>query len=322
MIKKERKKPLKLRKLEALHGRLPENYPKKHYVENELGKVMAGWRGEQAIDFHLSFLPKEDYLILHDLRLEDSENRFFQIDTLLLSQNFHLILEVKNMAGTLYFNDVPQQLVQYLNNEEKAYACPILQAERQQLQLEAFLKKLHLPVVPILFFVVISHSHSVIKLAPSFHKAKRFVIHASALPEKISSIQLNSSTENATSKELKKIARLLIKHHQPSNPDYLERFKIPQSEILTGVHCPNCRQLAMKRNHGKWVCPYCQNSLKDAHIAALHEYSLLFGPKINNQQLRDFLHLPSVSVATKMLTSLGLRKQGEFRGCRYLLDDE
>jgi hypothetical protein len=320
MIKKERKKPLKLLKLEAMNGRLPPTYPKKHLVESELGKVLAGWRGEQAVDFHLSFLPKGNYLILHDLRLEDIESRFFQMDTVLLSQKYHVILEIKNMAGTLFFNNEPQQVVQHLNNEEKAYACPILQVERQCLQLQTLLKKLHLPVVPIMYLIIISHANTVIKIAPNYQKAKQTVIHTSALLEKINTIESNFNDLKLTQKELNKIARFLVKQHQPLNPDYFERFKIPQADILTGVHCPNCRQLPMKRVRGMWFCPSCRFSSKDAHIAALHDYSLLINSTITNQQLRDFLHLPSISIASKILRSLCLKEYGKLKGRSYQLD--
>ena len=320
MINKERKKPLKVIKLEALIGRLPHNHPCKPNIEAELSKALAGWRGEQAIDYYLSFLPKENYIILRDLRLEVSENRFFQIDALLLAQNQHLILEVKNMAGTLYFNNEPQQLVQTINNEEKAYQCPILQVERQCQQLQTFFNKFTLPKAPILRFVVISHSNAVIKFAPKFQKARQCVIHSSALPEKINAIQSISNSEIISQKELKKLARLLVKHNQPLNPDYLERYNISVSELLTGVHCPNCGHLPMQRKRGLWFCPTCQHTSKDAHIAAIRDYWLLINSTITNRQLRDFLHLPSNSVATKLLTSLGLKKYGILRGSRYLLD--
>ncbi|QOY37145.1 NERD domain-containing protein [Anaerobacillus isosaccharinicus] len=319
MIKKERKKPLKVISLEAILGRLPLNYQNRPYIEDELGKAMAGWRGEQAIDFHLSFLPKEQTMILHDLRLEDNENRFFQIDTVLLSSKFHLILEVKNMAGTLYFNNDPQQLVQKLNNEEKAYQCPILLVERQRLQLQTFLKKFQIPEVPILTLVVISHANSVIKFAPNFYKAKQCVIHAAAIPDKISGIKAPFKNEILSQKELKKAARILVKNHQPLNKDYLEHFNIPKSDILPGVHCPKCRNLPMERKRGYWLCPSCQHSSKNAHIAAIYDYSLLINSKITNQAIREFLHLQSIFATTKLLNSLNLKKEGQFKGRSYFL---
>ncbi|WP_243292865.1 hypothetical protein [Bacillus sp. FJAT-47783] len=56
MIKKERTKPIKLKKLEALIRRLSSTHPKRPLVQKELAKHLAGYRGEQSIDYHLSHL--------------------------------------------------------------------------------------------------------------------------------------------------------------------------------------------------------------------------------------------------------------------------
>lgn len=103
MIVKKRKVPLAIRKLRALTYRLPPNHPKLPLIMNDLKKREAGYKGECSIDFPLSFLEPKSYFIFHDLRLQD-QSRFFQLDTLLISKKFALIIEVKNMAGSLYFD--------------------------------------------------------------------------------------------------------------------------------------------------------------------------------------------------------------------------
>lgn len=225
------------------------------------------------------------------------------------------------MAGTIYFNNSPQQFVQQLNNEEKAYPCPILQAQRQRQQLQAFLQNHHFTEVPIVYLVVISHPHCVMKFAPNFHQTKQFVIQASSVPDRINSIQSNHEKEHITSKEVSKLGRLLIKKHVPYIPDYADKLVILKSEFLTGVQCPYCFQLPMKRVKGQWYCGSCKQTSKNAHIAALKDYSLLIHSTITNQQLREFLYLPSTSVASKLLTSLGLKSQGTFKDRVYLLED-
>ncbi|RFU60027.1 nuclease-related domain-containing protein [Bacillus sp. V59.32b] len=98
MIIKERKKPLKIQKLEALLRRLPSNHPKRQKISEELAKSLAGYYGEQSLDHYLSDLSESEYFILHDLRLSDKNERFFQLDSLLISSRFFLILEVKNIS--------------------------------------------------------------------------------------------------------------------------------------------------------------------------------------------------------------------------------
>ncbi|MFC5363621.1 nuclease-related domain-containing protein [Peribacillus frigoritolerans] len=98
LIVKKRKVPLAVRKLRALACRLPSNHPKVPLIMNDLKKMEAGYKGECSIDFPLSFLEPKSYFIFHDLRLQD-QSRFFQLDTLLISKKYALIIEVKNIAG-------------------------------------------------------------------------------------------------------------------------------------------------------------------------------------------------------------------------------
>ena len=67
MIVKERKLPVYLLQLEALLRRLPAHHPKRNVVVESLAKFMAGYKGEQAIEYPLSFYPKQNtifYMIL------------------------------------------------------------------------------------------------------------------------------------------------------------------------------------------------------------------------------------------------------------------
>ncbi len=84
MIKKERTEPVKIHKLEALLRRLPPSHQKYPLIEKELAMCKAGYRGEQALDFYLEYLPEDDHIIFHDLRLFDTRY-YFQIDTLLVT---------------------------------------------------------------------------------------------------------------------------------------------------------------------------------------------------------------------------------------------
>lgn len=103
MIVKERKMPVHLLQLEALLRRLPAHHPKRNVVAENLAKFMAGYKGEQAIEYPLSFLSEIKYSILHDIRLFDQKH-YFQIDALIVSSCFLLFLEIKNIFGTLIFD--------------------------------------------------------------------------------------------------------------------------------------------------------------------------------------------------------------------------
>ena len=108
MIVQERPIPIRIQKNEVLLRRLPKNHITRAAIESELARRWSGHRGEQAVDFPLSKLPESDYLIFHGMRLTNGQF-YFQIDTLILTAYFALVLEVKNYVGTLYFDPVLNQ---------------------------------------------------------------------------------------------------------------------------------------------------------------------------------------------------------------------
>lgn len=310
---------MKIQKLEALLRRLPEQFPKTKQIEDELAKCLAGYRGEQSLDYHLSFLEEKKYLILHDLRLADEENRYFQLDTLIISSRFFLILEVKNISGTLFFDQSFNQLIRSVNGKEEAFRDPILQVNRQQQQLEAWLLKNKLPLMPILTLIVISNPTTIIKTETQHKQIPEKVIHAEKLVYKIELFNQFYKRDIVSPTELKRISRLLLKQHEPANQNILTLFQIEPSEIQTGVHCPKCFALPMSRHWGKWMCPQCYFTAKDAHIPTLNDYALLFGTTITNNQMKEFLQMPSISGTSKMLSKLNLQYKGDFRHRKYTL---
>jgi hypothetical protein len=139
MIIKKRTISLRIQQLEALLRRLPMHFPKRPEIEGELARYKAGFRGEQTLDYYLSYLPEKEYFIFHDIRLSDGIH-YFQMDTLLLSLKYLLIIEVKNFYGTLFFDHTFHQLIRTANGNEEAYPDPILQVKTQQNKLEKWLE--------------------------------------------------------------------------------------------------------------------------------------------------------------------------------------
>ncbi|MFY4775123.1 hypothetical protein [Metabacillus sp. RGM 3146] len=76
MIIKPRNIPLHIQQLEALLRRLPESHPKRSFIQEDYLKNMAGYRGEQSVDYYFTYLDKDKYYILHDLRLSDDTHFF------------------------------------------------------------------------------------------------------------------------------------------------------------------------------------------------------------------------------------------------------
>ncbi|MED3549794.1 nuclease-related domain-containing protein [Cytobacillus praedii] len=322
MIVKERTIPIRIQKNEALLRRIADKHYKREEIEADLAKRWAGYRGEQAVDFPLSKLPEKDYMIFHGIRLSNGKY-FFQIDTLILTTYFALILEVKNYAGTLYFDPLLNQLIQTNpNGQTKGYANPIEQASQQRTELSKWLNKRNISI-PIDFLVVIGKPSTIIQTAPGNMKMMQKVLHVQFLLKEIEKIGLFYKNEILNPKELKKICRTLLKEHKEETFDVLPFYNVSKSELITGALCEKCQSTSpLQRHYGTWFCPKCKSIDKNAHIYAINDYFLLNNDStISNRQFRDFLHLSSASIAKKLLISMNLPFKGQLKGRVYFQKD-
>jgi Nuclease-related domain len=326
MIKKVRLQPIYMDKLELLMNRLDDDLVKQS-LELETSKMIAGFRGEDSINYFLNMLPNQkECHVLHDLRIPH-ESTFFQIDTLILNPAYILIIEVKNISGNLFFDHTFNQLIRTKNGIEEPFQDPIAQVERQKYQLEYWLSKNKFPSVPIETLVVMTHSQSVLKTNDVSSRISKKVIHSVQLLDRIRQLQRKYKQHVAISRDvMNKATRKLIKEHTPRDVNVMERYKISKDMIIKGVQCEGCLGFGMLKGYGTWKCPKCGHNCKNAHIKALQDYSFLYQPTINNQQARDFLLVNSTSIASKLLVSMNLPYTGTFKDRKYdlqtLMDDE
>ncbi|UZJ79511.1 MULTISPECIES: nuclease-related domain-containing protein [unclassified Fictibacillus] len=317
MIVKELKVPLIIRKLEALLRRLPSNHPQRSEIERQLARRKAGYRGEQSVEYSLSYLPPNKYIILFDLRLYDSSH-FFQIDTLLISPHFLLILEVKNFSGTLQFDQEFKQLIRTSMDKEEAFPDPILQVARHKTQLQTWLSSMGFRhQIPIETIVVVSSPHTLIRSSST--GVSRKVTHLSNLIELIKDLEKRYKKDAVTETEIQYLTNLLIKNEYPHDADILNRFQISYQEILKGILCPVCLSFSMSRSRQGWKCMNCDHYDKLVHYTALEDYFLLLGSEITNRKLKEFLQLSSTSAAKRLLLSLNVPHSGSFKDRKYYL---
>lgn len=80
---------------------LPPGHARQPAIIADIKKIKAGYNGEYRVFQSLKSLPEKEYLLFHDLHLFGSPFPF-QMDILILTSSFLLILEVKNMAGEIF----------------------------------------------------------------------------------------------------------------------------------------------------------------------------------------------------------------------------
>ncbi|MCA1065348.1 nuclease-related domain-containing protein [Rossellomorea sp. AcN35-11] len=191
MIVKKRKPPHKLLQTEALLSRLqPPDHPKRALIEQDFKKRKAGYTGELSVDYHLSFLTDKKVMIFHNLRLPMEPNHF-QIDNLLVTPCYSLLIEVKNISGIVTIDPEFNQLSKEYNGIETGYPDPITQAARQKLLLQKWFLNHKLPCPPVEFLVVLSHPSTILRMAPGHKRLPPYdkMIHAQNIMREISTIQ-------------------------------------------------------------------------------------------------------------------------------------
>lgn len=312
---------MKILILEALLRRLPLNHPSRSKIDGDLIRRKAGYNGERSLDYYMRQLPYHGHYIFQDLRLPLSSNAFFQIDSLLLSNRYFVIYEANHYSGTLTFEE--QQMLRTYDCLEEAFPNPVIQVENQQYHFENLIRKYLNITLPSTSFVVITNPSTIIRYDSQYEEiASQKVIRPTVVRQKSELFWQRHQDELITIEEIERLCRLLLKLDTPMKPNVMEEFNVRADEIFTGVLCDICNSFSMIRANGSWRCKKCRNSNKNAHIQDLIDYFLLAGDTITNRQLRQFLRLPSVSVASKLLASLNLPFEGTYKDRVYFLSLE
>ncbi|ANX13666.1 hypothetical protein ABE41_016780 [Fictibacillus arsenicus] len=319
MVKMKRNVPIIIRKLNILLKRLPFNQPKRKEVDEYLARQMAGLRGEQSMDYFYRYLPQEKIEFLHNIRILHQEY-YFQMDTLIITPNFILILEIKNIAGHIYFDNLYSQVIRLHDGKKESFDDPIQQVERQAFHLSEILKIKKVPFIPIETLVVITNPKTLVESAPGHTDAVNRVIKSADLKKKFDLLTKKHTKVILSKMEIKKVNRLLNKLHTPYNPDVCSLFHIDKNELIKGAFCPDCEDIILHRTKRSWYCTNCDQHFKKAHINALIDYALLISTKITNNEFKDFLNLPTGSISYHLLHSLNLPITGTTKDRTYLLN--
>ncbi|MCM3124049.1 MULTISPECIES: nuclease-related domain-containing protein [unclassified Mesobacillus] len=315
MIGKTREYPREIMILEAIVRRFPSDDFRKTEFERKLYRKRAGYKGEKVLDYFLEQIDHTEMVILNDLRIQFNSTHF-QIDTLIITPYFLLIIDSKNYAGTLIFLPEFNQLIRIQNDIEEVFPDPILQTKNQAYQLKAFLNKHHFTPPPIEFLVAISNTQAIIKNPTNDKEVSYRVFRSSNVAFKLPPFYQKHTQSLLTKNDMKKIARQLVKAHEPLVPDP-KTMNLPFEKMVKGVQCPACETFGMDYHQGKWTCKNCGHKTGDAHIQALRDYFLIYGPSINSKQFRDFTNVKSSSTAKRLLTNMDLNFLGTTKGRTY-----
>ncbi|MGP4073355.1 nuclease-related domain-containing protein [Piscibacillus sp. B03] len=313
MILKSHEIPYNLLSIIVIILRLTNSHPMSSKSHQFAANYYSGYKGELALDYFIKFIDQKDYIILHDVRLPFMNN-YFQIDTLILTPNFIVIIEVKNLTGNIRFNHDMGRLYQYMDHEERSYQDPLLQVSTQAHQFKSFLYNLGLSHIPIESLIVFVNQRASL----SEERDSR-VIYGFQLKQRFD--ELKGKYESSNPIKVNALSQKILSQHKPLKLDMLKHLGIHLEELRNGVICPHCLSLPMERKHGRWFCGTCkETSRAEAHIRTFYEHALLTSRTINNSTARNLLNIQSIHTVQKLLKRAGFTSHGETSNRYYTID--
>ena len=316
MILLERTKPHQLRYIHALIRRLHPADEELPDYQVRLSNLEAGFYGEQRADrefadFHF---PHRHYL-LHNMELLNPQGFPHQIDTIVFTPHFLLIIEIKNMTGRLFYKPGHFEFGRTRQDgTTENFNDPFEQAYRHQLLLEGMLRSWNIDM-PVEYAVVITNQNAV--LDESLEGLPIF--HMSGLRRSINRLFVKYPMPRLTDTAFEQAGgRLMDALHRT-----MPKRRVTADRLKKGVLCPRCEfRNVMHYTARSWHCKSCNTRDKTALRQALDDYRLLVDERITNKQFREYVGIKSMPVASKILSRLGFEKIGDKRGAFYIIPED
>ncbi len=294
MIIRYRNRPLPLQMLDALIPRLPSNHPQLKDLRIDAAKLQKGYNGERKLDYHIEGL-SDDFTIMADVCFS-LHNKQTQIDSLIVSDHAIFIVEVKSFTGIITFDTTLRQCYRDIEGDIERYKYPITQVQTVQANLLRFLQIAKQSGLPIYYFVAFSERSTYIKVKGEENSLKNIVTYVEDIPHQVRRLNEELASKHPIEKSShsrNKVVQHIMRNCEDFMIDIMKKYQIHPSEILSGVQCPQCNFLGMKRKTGNWYCPSCSATCNNAHEKALQDFKILFNETLTNPQCRQFLQLNS-----------------------------
>ena len=233
-----------LERLQQIHATAPDRV--KPQIERDMKLLAYGIAGEESVAFELnnSYLP---IIVLHDLRLEH-EGLTAQIDYLIITTKFCLVVECKNLFGNLEVNSRGEFIRELEFNgkrKKEGIYSPVTQNSRhmemiKQLRL-ANKKNPLLRVALEKYFddfyrsvIVLANPKTVINLKHAPKNVKDQIIRSDQLIDYIKRLIRASKEASSSEKEMYEMADFFAGLHKENPVDYTEKYFIDGGAVELG----------------------------------------------------------------------------------------
>ncbi|AQS52678.1 hypothetical protein BW727_100270 [Jeotgalibaca dankookensis] len=250
MLLKKRERPIEMRKLESLEGRMTLNAD----YTRQLHQMRLGYAGECQFDCMAEEL--DDYVIrINDFIL--ARQQLCQIDSIFISEQKIYLLDIKNWSKTYTLNR---------DGFESLHNDPLDQLKRARKIFINMLEShgIRLPVEARLVFI----NPEIVLYGMD---ANLPIILPQQIPDYFNKIRHSSGP---ITKWEEQIAKKILAQHTDENP---YRLQVPYSteSVQPGILCSTCRILMTEKSHKFLCCPKCLETESKAHAVRRSEQELL-----------------------------------------------
>jgi len=230
-----------LERLQQLYATAPDRV--KPQIERDMKLLAYGIAGEENVAFELnnSYLP---IIVLHDLRLEH-EGLTAQIDYLIITTKFCLVVECKNLFGNLEVNsrgEFIRELDFYGKRKKEGIYSPITQNARHMEMIKALrLTSKSNPLMRVALekyfddfyrsVIVLANPKTVINLKRAPENVKDQIIRGDQLIEYIKRLIRESKEGSSSEKDMYKLADFFVGLHKENPVDYTSKYMSENEEI-------------------------------------------------------------------------------------------
>jgi len=305
--------PQEINLLREFQKRLPDFMTEKYQeLENQIKRIDSGHRGEIKVDGHLTTtLFPEPHFIFPDYHAVLSSKRYVQIDTLIITPNYILHLEIKNIRGKIELLENPSRLKRTSNQQEDYFSCPITQMKRNHYALQLILQKLNFELPPIYPALIFANRNC--EVLTSDNRVPIF------FPLQLENhiLKLNKLPTVLTKSQLTKVKTHLRKAETPFfQSKLIEKYGVGFHQLKSGVLCEKCSG-TMNLVNRKWVCSICLVVERNPLPRTIQNLLQLSDEFQKPELLRNWLkikHQKSIYLAVK---SIRVQVDSSGKGVRY-----
>lgn len=303
----------KLLALRYLFRRLSITHPKYITVKHDLYNAEAGHAGEQFVDSIIKSIHFPlPYAVFPNLRLYEHGIPSTQIDILLITQSYALVLEVKNWAGDVTFQSIGQ-VHQKKPDVAKTMDCPTVQVETNRCHFMDWLTK-HNVQLPVHKAVIFPHVTTVIHGAEN-----REVLFSKELPLLIR--KLNNLPIQITHNSFQNLCMKISQADKPYTENHFcKTYDLTDKDLLKGLFCEKCGQLLNKQSHRIYVCKLCMYIPDNPYKESMTAWFTLFKPLVQNKEIMNFTGSLSPRTVSYFMKISGFPYSGDRKARRYHLN--